>query len=48
MMLIVELQITFLITAHGRLFMTTRNTLDPLIAEHPDLQYVGTSKMDCA
>ena len=46
--LTVEPKITFLRTAHGRLFATARNTINHLITEHPDLQYVGTSTMDSA
>ena len=46
--LIVELSITFLRTAHSRLFMTACNTIDHLIADYPDLQYVGTLTMDSA
>ena len=46
--LIVELLITFLRTAHSRLFVTACNTIDHLIADHPDLQYVGTLTIDSA
>ena len=46
--LIVKLKLIFLRTAYGRLFMTARNTMNHIIAEHPDLQYVGTSTMDSA
>ena len=34
----VELKTIFLQTIPARLFMTARNTIDCLIAEHPDLQ----------
>ena len=46
--LIVEPKITLLRTAHSRSFVTAHNTINHLIAEHPDLQYVGTSTMDSA
>ena len=43
--LIVELEITYLRTVHGHLFVTACNTIDCLIIEHPHLQYIGTSTM---
>ena len=33
-------------TAHGCPFVTAHNTIDHLIADHPELQYVGTSTTD--
>ena len=46
--LIVELKLILLRTAHCCLFMTACNAINHLIAEHPDLQYVGTSTMSSA
>ena len=46
--LIVGLKITFLRIVHGHVFVTAHNTINHLIAEHLDLQYVGTSTMDSA
>ena len=42
----VGLRIISLRTARGRPFVTAHNTIDHLIAEHPELQYVGTSTTD--
>ena len=45
-LLTVEPKITFLRTAHGRLFVTACSTINLLVTEYPDLQYVGTLTMD--